>query len=158
MTTPTPTSLVSLRADERRLKGILWRRVGHQSSYRMNDHSPVWTHGDIYIKATKPRDPPYWICNHCDSAYRTQNSRSTSNFRRHLISSHKFVFGRNTLGIEDEDEEFDNHIIEEEPLRQYSALCTTINGERFRILLLRLFIYCQLLYNLIEHSEFRDLL
>jgi hypothetical protein len=68
------------------------------------------------------------------------------------------VFDRNTAGVEEEDEEVDNDVNKEEPPRQYSALCTTINGERFRILLLRLFIYCQLPYNLIEHSEFRDLL
>ena len=42
--------------------------------------------------------------------------------------------------------------------RQYNALVTTIDAERFRILLLYLFIYYQLPYNLIKRPEFRELL
>jgi hypothetical protein len=52
-----------LRADERRIKGVLWRRVGYQSAYRnRSELSPVWLHGDIYMRPNKPNETPYWIC------------------------------------------------------------------------------------------------
>ena len=159
--TPTPsripTPLPSLRADERQIKGKLWRRIGYQSVYRNSAGSSVWLHGDIYARQTRPTDPPHWICDYCNSILKPQRSRSTTNFRRHLKDKHKIGFESEADGVEEQgnEEEVDTA---EEPPRQYSALYTTVNSERFRILLLRLFIYCQLPYSLIERQEFRDLL
>ena len=59
---------------------------------------------------------------------------------------------------EEEEEVVEVALPREEPQQQYSALYTTINMDRFRILLLRLFTYCQLSFNLVERPEFRELL
>ena len=59
---------------------------------------------------------------------------------------------------EEEEEVVEAVMAREGTPQQYSALCTTINMDRFRILLLRLFVYCQLSFNLIERPEFRELL
>ena len=99
--TPTPARR-SLRADERRIKLVLWRRLGHQSLYRNVDPSPVWRHGEVYIRANNPRDPPHFICDYWDSVLKTRPSRSTTNFRRHLIDKHHIVFDTVEGPIEEE--------------------------------------------------------
>src|ERR1700712_998128 len=124
---PTPARH-SLRADERRVNLVLWRRIGHQNLYRNTEPSPVWLHGDIYMRPTKPREPPHFICDYCDSALKTQPSRSTTNFRRHLRDAHKIVFDIVGERTEEEEEEVIEAVIAREGTpQQYSALCTTIN-------------------------------
>jgi hypothetical protein len=79
---------------------------------------------------------------------------------------HRIDFTRTAERVEEEEEEEEEEeaIVEtasmtrEEPQQQYWALCIIINMDRFRMLLLRLFVYCQLPHNLIEYSELRDLL
>ena len=167
MTPSSPTSIVStpipvhrsLRADERRIGSTLWRRLGHQSVYRNCKPSPVWSHGDLYVEANKPRNQPHFICDYCDSILKVPPSRATSNYRRHLNDRHQIVLNEVQEyegGREQEVAPTDS--ISVASSTQYAALCTTINMEKFRLLLLRLFVHCQLSYNLIEQSEFRELL
>lgn len=83
------------------------------------------------MRPHKPRDPPYWICDHCDSAFKTQRAGSTTNFLRHLNDKHKFISNRNTETKIEEEEEVVVNKIEEDPQRQYSMLCTTVNAKKF---------------------------
>src|ERR1700709_1278620 len=83
--TPTPTPPPTLRRDERRIRGSLWRRcTRHAHPHRGREASIIWDYGDSYIMPSKPSKPAHWICDHCDSVIAPQSNRSTANVRRHI--------------------------------------------------------------------------
>lgn len=164
---PTPAFLATSavpraqRRQERRIKGITWRWVGRRASTRRNDTtSLVWDHGDGYININRPSMPVYWVCDYCDTAIKPQSSGSTANVRRHLQLTHTIDLAvmRATTSDVETDTASQVTSVESTPiLRQFSALCTSINADRFRLLLLRLFITCQLAFSIVERSEWREL-
>ena len=163
--TPLPSQLStrisrrSPRVDERRIRGVVWRLIGHQSQYRNTVGSPVWNHGDIYIKSGRPRDGGYFICDYYRTVIKTQKNGSTNNFRRHLVDKHRIALNEREIEEVEVEEDVQSSIERPEvEQRRLTALVTTIDANRFRACIVRLFTYCQLSYNLIERPEFRELL
>ena len=159
----TPTTPRSLRADERYIKGKIWQRIGNQSAYRRRtDSSPAWAHGDVYIRPTRPTEP-HILCDYCNTSIKPQSNHSPYNFARHLKRAHRIAYMKDTNDMEEEEEEetseaIDSSILVDEAPRQFAALYTTLNIDKFRCLLVRLFVQSQLPYILIEQPEFRQLL
>src|ERR1700744_3377197 len=112
----TPTSSASpvprrsLRADERRIGLVVWRRVDVPSTRRYQENSGVWLHGDRYCNSTRPSDPPRFICDYCNTVLKPQANASTSNYRRHLKHKHKIILPRTETEeegvVEEEEEEY----------------------------------------------------
>src|ERR1700761_2673942 len=101
-TVSTPIPRRSLRADERRIGGVVWRRIHQPSIRRTQEPSSAWAHGDKYCNPARPRDPPRFICDYCNTVLKPQANRSTGNYRRHLILKHKIPL--TTSCITDEQE------------------------------------------------------
>lgn len=157
----------SRRADERRIKGVNWRRVGRQpNTHRSSTYSVVWAHGDSYIKVSSPAAPPQWICDYCDVVIKTQGNGTTTNHRRHLRKQHHISFDLIEANNDDIDSDNDDgdHLSQAasrdslRPSSQFAALYTTINVERFRLLFIRLFTHCQVSFSIVERPEFQELL
>jgi hypothetical protein len=181
---PTPTfsssiSIESRRRDERRIRGVTWYRQPHgPHTYRNGRSSYIWDHGDIYIKAPPAVHPiRSWICDYCDAVCKMDSvGNSTGNQRRHLRDQHA-VLDPTISGVREEESEErgvsvsvsastsaismsarSTPAISDRESSSFRALTTSINIDLFRVLLLHLFIYCQLSYSLVEHNEFRALL
>src|ERR1700712_1036656 len=114
----TPTS-ISMRRDERRIHGVVWRRCAHIAHpHRGKESSIIWGHGDSYILSPKPHKPAHWICDHCDSIIAPQSNRSTSNVRRHLKLKHRTLYNELIAPQENESAPEDTEQQEEEHIPQ----------------------------------------
>lgn len=103
-TLSTPVSRRSMRADERRIGTVIWRRIDVPSTRRNHDLSGVWIHGDRYCNIARP-DPPRFICNYCNAVIRPQSNGSTGNYRRHLKRKHQIILAREEIEEEGMEEE-----------------------------------------------------
>jgi len=157
---------ISRRRDERRIAGVMWHRIGRrQHTYRGRKTSYIWDHGDLYIKAQDPEAQEYWVCDHCDDSCRCQKNHSTANPRRHLIDMHGILDPSAPAAQNEDSESIRSSTIAgsqaqaQIPVQStYSQLYNSVNIDKFRGLLLRTFVYCQLSFNLINQVEFRELL
>ena len=169
ISTPTPTPMPSiqgrsLRAEERRIKGVVWRLIDTPSIRRKQDNSGIWSHGARYINIDRPRDPPHFICHHCNTVMKPSSSQSTSNYLRHLKRRHDIILDRQETEEEEAENEEDSVVAQSQVTsrtvtsRTLSALVTSINIDRWRQLLLRYIIECQVPYSVVKQPQFRELL
>ena len=157
----SPTPQPTLRANERRIKGVNWRRVTRPvPRYRGRETSSlIWLHGDLYIKASRPGDPPQWVCDRCDSIIKLQKGGTTANARRHLRRQHQIMEEEDDVEEENIDEdESDSVIRTERNTSTFSSLYTTVSIEKYRNLLLRWIVQHQIPFSAVEQTEFRALL
>jgi len=153
-----PLPRTSLRADERRIRTTTWQRISHTSVYRNAEASLVWAHGDIYYNATKPRELSF-ICDYCNAIIKPSSSRSTGNYRRHYRNIHGLDLSSRAISDNENDtnEDEEDITISERPL-EFSALTIKLNIDRWRMLLVKFVVECQVPFNIVEQSQFRELL
>ena len=152
----TPTPIPSRRSQSRRINGRIWNQAAHPSNIRRNSHSSgIWQHGTEYIELGQQTDSSSWICDHCDSIISLARSQSTFNVSRHLENVHKILVKRKRDETESAKEDRD----QETPRKEgFSALIARVNIERFRQLLVRWIVQCQIPFSAIKQEPFRDLL
>ena len=78
----------------RRIGADTWIWIDHTANLRRGSKiSPIWRHGKEYINMSDP-DSHRWFCSKCNKSIMIQDSKSTSNIRRHLKNSHGITIDR----------------------------------------------------------------
>ena len=137
----TPTPIPSRRSENRQIGGKIWTLVAHPPNINRNSYSSdIWKYGTEYIEFGKPDSVSSWICNHCNSIILLSRS-STFNVSRHLQKTHKILVKRKREETETIEEREDQ---ETSRKKGFAALVGHVDVERFRELLIRWIVQCQI--------------
>ena len=99
-------------------------------------------------------DSHRWFCSKCNKSIMIQDSKSTSNVRRHLKNSHGITIDRADEAqdaVEDEEQQPRN-------LALITSYLNRVDIDRFRELLVRWLVQCQIPFSAVQRSQFVDLL
>jgi hypothetical protein len=140
----------------KRIHGVEWLAIDHTANQKRGSKiSGIWDHGGEYININNPGGAHRWICDLCNKDLSLTGS--TSNILRHLLKRHK-------IRVVEVDPEAQDLSDEEEAslISQNSSLLTSylnqVDIERFRELLVRWIVQCQIPFRAIQRSQFSDLL
>ena len=140
----------------RRFDGVTWVPIDHRANIKRGSKiSEVWQHGGEYIDLNNPQGRHRWVCDRCGKSVKLPKSNSTSNATRHLWRHHQIRLRDTQEDSEEEDEE------EEAIEQRRSALdqfISRVDIERFRDLLVRWVVQCQVPFVAVGRSQFAELL
>ena len=146
-------SSTSIRPN-RRFEGATWSPIDHRANIgRGSKVSSAWLHGGEYINLNDPQGRCRWVCDRCNKSLRLPRSNSTSNVARHLLTAHRIRI-TDAGGSEEEDED----VIDERHRGTIDQFIKRVDIERFRDLLVRWVVQCQIPFIAVGREQFAKLL
>ena len=168
--TPQPPQLPFNRQD-RTINGKLWICVPHATNIRRGSKiSRIWEHGGEYRDSQDLDGASSWICDLDNAIVSMKGRQGTSNASRHLLNKHGIRVKRTASEISgDSDKEEDNESDTSQPRQpqprqsqprqqEFRSLVTTVDIERFRGLLVKWVVQCQVPFSAVTHEQFKAIL